>query len=101
MKICPECESELFDDAVICTKCGSAQEKAKPQPTKDRMNIFWFIISFLVWWVGILLFIYFKKDDPKKAKVCISGTISAFAVLATVFVGCHLIGLIDVLFFKG
>ena len=58
MKICPKCGNELFDDAVICTKCGSAQEKSKPQPTKDRMNIFWFIISFLVWWVGILLFIY-------------------------------------------
>ena len=62
MKICPKCGNELFDDAVICTKCGSAQEKSKPQPTKDRMNIFWFIISFLVWWVGILLFIYFKKE---------------------------------------
>ena len=101
MKICPKCGNELFDDAGICTKCGSAQEKSKPQPTKDRMNLFWFIISFLVWWVGILLFIYFKKDDPQKAKVSISGTISAFAGLAILFVGSHIIALIDILFFRG
>lgn len=98
MKICPKCGNELFDDAVICTKCGSAQEKSKPQPTKDRMNIFWFIISFLVWWVGILLFIYFKKDDPQKAKVCISGTISVFAVAAVIGLFALGVNIIDGVF---
>lgn len=84
MKICPKCGNELFDDSVICTRCGSAQQIIKPQPTKDCMNIFWFIISFLVWWVGILLFIYFRKDDPHKAKICLAGTISVFAFAAAV-----------------
>ena len=101
MKYCSNCGKEILGDAAICPMCGSMQEKTEQKPVKDKMNIVWFIISFLVWWVGILLFIYFKKDDPQKAKVCISGTISAFAVLAILFVGSHIIALIDILFFRG
>ena len=83
MKICPKCGNELFDDAVICTKCGSAQEKSKPQPTKDRMNIFWFIISFLWWWLGLILYFKFRNSDPQKAKVCLSGVkcVFTFAII--------------------
>ena len=101
MKYCSNCGKEIFDDAVVCPMCGSMQEKTEQKPVKDKMNIAWFIISFLWWWVGIILYFAFRKSNPQKAKVCISGTISAFAVLAILFVGSHIIGLIDVLFFRG
>ena len=84
MKYCSNCGNELFDDAVICPQCGSIQDKTKQKPVKDKMNIFWFIISLLWGWVGIILYFAFKKSNPQKAKVCITGTISVFIFAAVV-----------------
>ena len=84
MKYCSNCGKEIFNDAVICPMCGSMQEKTNQKPVKDKMNIAWFIISFLWWWVGIILYFAFRKSNPQKAKVCISGTISVFIVAAVV-----------------
>ncbi len=85
MKYCSQCGNEIFDDAAICARCGSLQKyREKVKPAKDRMNIFWFIISFLWWWVGLILYFGFKKSNPHKAKVCLRGTISVFVVAAII-----------------
>ena len=94
MKNCSNCGKEILDDAVICPICGAMQEITEIKPQKDKMNIFWFLISFFWWWVGIILYFAFRKSNPQKAKVCISGTISAFAVLAILFVGSLLFSII-------
>ena len=80
MKYCSNCGNELLDDAVICPQCGSMQEKTKQKPVKDIMNFFWFFISFAWWWVGIILYFSFRKSNPSKAKVCISGSIAALVI---------------------
>lgn len=98
MKYCSNCGKEIFDDAVICPMCGSMQEKTKQKPVKDKMNIAWFIISFLWWWVGIILYFAFRKSNPQKAKVCISGTISAFAVAAVIGLFALGVNIIDGVF---
>ena len=69
MKYCSNCGKEIFDDAVVCPMCGSMQEKTEQKPVKDKMNIAWFIISFLWWWVGIILYFAFRKSNPQKAKI--------------------------------
>ena len=97
MKYCSNCGKEIFDDAVICPMCGSMQEKTKQKPVKDKMNIAWFIISFLWWWVGIILYFAFRKSNPQKAKVCISGTIAAFVatIIICIFLGiCSMLGIV-------
>ena len=84
MKYCSNCGKEILGDAAICPMCGSMQEKTEQKPVKDKMNIVWFIMSFIWWWVGIILYFAFRRSNPQKAKVCISGTISAFAVAAVI-----------------
>ena len=84
MKHCTNCGNEILNDSAICPMCGTMQEITEQKPQKDKMNIFWFIISFLWWWVGLILFFAFRKSNPQKAKICLSGTLGAFGLAATV-----------------
>lgn len=84
MKYCYKCGNELFDEAVICPKCGCAQENFTQRQTKDSNNIFWFIISFLWWWVGFILFFVWKETAPNKAKMCLKGSLTVLALAAVV-----------------
>lgn len=83
MKYCSNCGKEIFDDAAMCPICGATQEITEIKPPKDKMNIFWFIISFLWWWLGLILYFTFRKSDPQKAKVCLSGVkcVFTFAII--------------------
>lgn len=39
MKYCSKCGNELFDEAVVCPKCGCATEdQAKTAETKNQAN---------------------------------------------------------------
>ena len=98
MKYCSNCGKEIFDDAVICPMCGSMQEKTKQKPVKDKMNIAWFVISFLWWWVGIILYFAFRKSNPQKAKVCISGTLTALGISAVIGLFALGVNIIDGVF---
>lgn len=91
MKYCSNCGKEILGDAAICPMCGSMQEKTEQKPVKDKMNIFWFLISFFWWWLGLILYFTFRKSDPQKAKVCLSG-------VKTVFTLAIIVGLVMLLF---
>lgn len=56
MKYCPKCGSELFDDAVICTQCGTAQSVTDPNFENSRKNSSTLsIVSIVIGAVGILM----------------------------------------------
>ena len=80
MKYCSTCKNELFDEAVICPRCGCPQENFTQKQTKDSKNVFWFIISLLWWWVGFILFFVWKETAPNKANLCLNGALTAITV---------------------
>ena len=105
MKKCNCCGNKLFDDAVVCTMCGSKQEikkkctccgnelsesetvcricgsrASKVVAQKDFTSVFWFIISLAWWFVGIILYFAFRNNYPQRAKACMSGTITNFVI---------------------
>ncbi|MBP3630764.1 MAG: zinc-ribbon domain-containing protein [Clostridia bacterium] len=98
MKYCSNCGKEILDDAVICPMCGSMQEKTEQKPVKDKMNIVWFIISFVWWWVGIILYFAFRNSSPYKAKVCISGTLAALVISIIIFIIIGISRLLGIVF---
>lgn len=51
MKYCKSCGAELVDEAVVCPKCGVAQEAITAEPTKHNVIG---IVSFVLAIVGIL-----------------------------------------------
>lgn len=89
MKYCTNCGNELLSDAAICHRCGSMQEVTQSKLSKDKWNILWFILSFLWWWVGLILYFDFRRSNEGKAKTCLKGAIGGLvfaAVLAlTIF----------------
>ncbi len=80
MKHCSKCGKELMDEAVICPGCGCPQEGFQQKQTKDSSNPLWFVISFLYWFVGLILFAVWKEVAPKKAKLCLAGALTALIV---------------------
>lgn len=86
MKFCSKCGKELFDEAVICPACGCPQKGYNTNQTKDSKNILWFILSFLYFWVGIILYFVWKDTAPSKAKLCITGSVSAIVVSVLILI---------------
>ena len=88
MKNCYKCGNELFDEAVICPQCGCQQENYMIATCKDSGNILWYVLSFFVFWAGIILFFVWKDTAPKKAKLCLSGAMTqlALGVVAIIYV---------------
>ena len=35
MKTCPKCNTQLYDDAMFCTNCGTSFQNANPQPQQN------------------------------------------------------------------
>lgn len=86
MKNCNKCGNELFDEAVICPACGCPQENSAIIRPKDSSNILWFIISFCTFWPGLILFLVWKDVTPKRAKLCLFGSLTVL-VLGFVVMG--------------
>lgn len=88
MKYCAKCGKELFDEAVICPGCGCPQNgfPKEQKQTKDSSNPLWFVLSFLYWFIGLILYFVWKEVAPKKAKLCLWGAITAFLVSIVILI---------------
>lgn len=65
---CPHCGKEIADIAVICPACGTKVEKVTAPVEADKSS-FWFgLLSFFFPIVGLILFIIWKDNMPKRAK---------------------------------
>ena len=63
MKVCPKCGEELYDEEVVCHKCGCSVPK-------DEVNIGFVILSVLIPLFGIIWWAVKAKETPKSAKAC-------------------------------
>ncbi len=91
MAFCSNCGAELHENADVCVQCGCLVRKNSPvQP--DQKSFGWGLLGFLVPILGLILWLLWKDETPKKAKsVGVGALISAitsaiFLVLYIVFV---------------
>lgn len=82
MKYCTNCGNELLSDAAICHRCGFVQEAVQTKSNKDKWNVLWFVLSFLWWWVGLILYFDFRRSNAEKAKTCLNGMIGGLVFTA-------------------
>lgn len=105
MKYCARCGAELYDEAVICIKCGCPVDGMKTPYTSQKSNsyntlaIVGFILSFLYTLVGLILsIIAYKqiKDSGEKGKgLAVAGIVISSISVAFVVLGLFIyIGLL-------
>ena len=82
MAFCKNCGTEIDDRAVVCPKCGVAQQTVPVG--EDNGGFGWGLLGFCIPIVGLVLFLVWKDTKPKTAKVAGMGAlISVF--LSVVF----------------
>jgi flagellar basal body-associated protein FliL len=88
MKYCSHCGVEVNDDAVICIKCGGKISG------NDRPNKGLAVLSFLFPIVGLILYLIWISEKPKKAKSCGKG---ALISILTIFIVVTAIVIYDII----
>jgi hypothetical protein len=83
MKFCSHCGAEIAGEAVICVKCGCSVANTNPQAAalvnpNDAPSGGFAFLSFLIPLAGLILFLVWNKESPKKAKSCGKGAIIGF-----------------------
>lgn len=93
---CKNCGKEIDDNAYVCPYCGVKVERETAATKADAdsgSKAGWGILSFLIPIVGLILFLVWKEERPKTAKVCgicalVSFIISiAFGIIYGVIIG--------------
>ena len=88
MKYCTKCGKELEDDARFCPGCGCAVgEYSYNNTLKDNEGsaVGYGILGFFIPIAGLILFLVWNNDQPKKAKA--SGIGALISVIASIVIG--------------
>lgn len=88
---CKNCGKELNEGA-FCPYCGSAQFTAVKQ-NNDESSVGYAILCFFFPIVGLILYLVWKDDYPKRAKSCGKGALVA-VILYAVFVVLYILFII-------
>ena len=83
-KYCTHCGKEIGEEAVVCVNCGCAVEDRSPRKA-DSDSIGWGFLGFFISLffspvAGLILWLVWKDDSPKKAKNVGIGTLIAVAL---------------------
>ncbi len=82
MAFCKNCGTEIDDRAVVCPKCGVAQQTVPVG--EDNGGFGWGLLGFCIPIVGLVLFLVWKDTKPKTAKVAGMGALIS-VILSVVF----------------
>lgn len=66
MAYCKNCGEQIDDKAVICPKCGVAQQNTPA--VKDNGGFGWGLLGCCIPIVGLILFLVWKDTKPKTSK---------------------------------
>lgn len=89
MKYCPKCGRQLVDEAVVCVSCGCAQSKNWATKRQDSSSFGWGVLGFFVPMIGLVLYLLWREERPKRAKSVGVGAIvgTIVSVIGSIVVG--------------
>ena len=85
---CSNCGKEIDDKAYVCPYCGVKVERADSSSVADAdsgSKAGWGILSFLVPLAGLILFLIWKNERPKTAKIC--GICALVSFIGSIVIG--------------
>lgn len=85
MKYCDECGAEMKDSAKICKECGflADTEDSSEEDTfkeEDKFSMAWEWFGFLTPLIGLVLYISWRRDLPRRAHSVGKGALFAYIV---------------------
>ncbi len=84
MAYCKNCGAQIDDNAVICPKCGVAQQSTPP--VVDTGGFGWGLLGFCIPLVGLILFLVWKDTKPKTSKVAGIGALVSVILIIVLYV---------------
>ena len=84
MNYCPQCGAQVEDTARFCPGCGAKLDgganpnaqaaypayHAAPNAAQEEAGAGWKVLSFFIPLVGLILFLVWNNEAPRKAKAC-------------------------------
>lgn len=98
---CKNCGAEINDKAVVCPKCGVAQNNVPQASPNDAPSMGFAVISFLIPVVGLILYLMWHETYPLKAKSCGKGALISViigvvgGIIITVIYSCAIAGAVS------
>ena len=87
MAFCTNCGNQIEEGASFCQQCGTATgnapANANNQPVEEGSTFGWGVLGFFVPLVGLILFLIWKDEYPKRSKSAgVGALVSVIAVVA-------------------
>lgn len=92
MKYCGNCGKELDDAAVICPHCGVPQKGA--QGLTDNGSLGWGVLGCCVPLAGLILFLVWKDQKPKTAKMAGMGALISVGLSVVCYILFIVLGIV-------
>lgn len=89
---CRNCGAEIDDKAVICPKCGVAQNDVQTAGA-DNGGFGWGLLGFCIPLVGLILFLVWKDTKPKTSKAAGKGALISVIVGAVLYILLVILGI--------
>ncbi len=90
MAYCTKCGAQLQDNASFCASCGEAVgseiNKLKTIPTDEGPTFGWGVLGFFIPLVGLILYLVWMKDYPKRSKSAGIGALVSVASAVALYI---------------
>lgn len=82
---CKNCGRIIENNSAYCSRCGVRLSDSKKQAVSDDSSNFGFaILGFVIPIVGLILFLIYEKENPKRAKSAGKGALIGCCALIAI-----------------
>ena len=85
MAYCKNCGAQISDQAVMCPKCGAAQQNMQKPQVVDNGGFGWGLLGFCVPIVGLILFLVWKDTKPRTGKAAGKGALISVIITVVLY----------------
>lgn len=89
MAYCTKCGAQLQNDACFCASCGEAvgnTVNANRTPVDEGPTFGWGVLGFFIPLVGLILYLIWMKDYPKRSKSAGIGALISVASAVALYI---------------